>query len=476
MRVKRIAVTELILGAAILMAMTPAAAIVNVAFAPVCLAVALFMFQYQKTDYLKFTLWVWMLSPLLRRIVDYNTVWHENSLIMVAPLLVTLVSGISIFYKNPRVIRHGEVPYVIFILVVFLGFFVGVTSSGLVAGFFALVNWAIPAIFALYILRTQLPAIWIAETLFNVLTRGALVLGAYGAYQFFFLPPWDAAWMTAANLGSIGAAVPGGVRVFGTLNSPGPYAFYMSAGLLALMGSRSSMRWFTAAPAAAGLMLSLVRSAWGGCIVGLLLIIAWSPTKNIVKYLAALVVVATLSIPVVAFSPVGQRFVDRLETIVRLQEDTSFIARQELYLEYSDRLLTTVGGVGLGQSGAAGRLSSDSANSFAIDSGLIEIILLFGVAGLIMIGTIGVIALKSLPDRRSPEAIIAWSIAVSGCTGLLFGNTLVGVQGMLVLPFFALARRCSVAVASERSRLAPVRVEFQSFVQGVSSTTGSRFG
>ncbi|MDF9715016.1 hypothetical protein INN71_12890 [Nocardioides sp. ChNu-153] len=56
-----------------------------------------------------------------------------------------------------------------------------------------------------------------------------LAIAGYGLVQFQFLPSWDRAWMVASNLSSIGAPVPGQVRVFGSLESPGPYALVLGA-------------------------------------------------------------------------------------------------------------------------------------------------------------------------------------------------------------------------------------------------------
>jgi hypothetical protein len=466
MGLDRLITTEWILGIALLAALTPAAAIINVAFAPICAAAALFMLLRQPTNYIKFTLWVWMLTPLVRRVVDYKTTWHESSFVMTAPLLVTAISGVAFFYRGSGKDRNGDVPYFVFIGVVLIGFFIGAVNAGIVAGLFDLLNWTLPAIFAIYVARAPLPAKHIAKTIFTALTWGALIIGAYGAYQYFFLPSWDAAWMITSKLGSIGVPVPREVRVFGPLNSPGPYALYMSAGILALMNSGSRVKWFAAAPAAIGLILSLVRSAWGGCIVGVLLIIAWSPVRKKVRYLMMMGAATIFVAPVVAFSPIGETLANRFESINSLGEDNSFLARQQLYSDYTSNMLSKVGGVGLAHSGIAGQISDDSSSAVSIDSGLLEIFFVFGIAGVFMLAAIAAIVVRSVPDIRSPEAIVAWSIAASGLSCLLFGNSLVGSQGMLVLPFFALAKRCKMALTNEPRLLArtkhaaqyPVRV------------------
>ncbi|MFW6772739.1 hypothetical protein ACOACO_00515 [Nocardioides sp. CPCC 205120] len=104
-----------------------------------------------------------------------------------------------------------------------------------------LVSWALSerSIDALYVavvystcfLAMGTAASGILPNASDAVSRGApwatLALASYGLIQFQFLPSWDRAWMIASDLNSIGAPLPGQVRVFGSLESPGPYALVL---------------------------------------------------------------------------------------------------------------------------------------------------------------------------------------------------------------------------------------------------------
>lgn len=452
MQLERFFRVELVLAVALLAALTPAAAIVNFAFAPICAVMAIALMRSSPTDYISFTYWVWMLTPLIRRVVDDHSAFHETSLVMTAPLLVTGISGLVLFFRSPVRTGAAAIPYFIFVAVVCLGFIVGAVTAGITAALYDFLNWSTPAIFAIYVLRAPLPAGRIADTIFKALIWGGLIVGIYGVYQYFFLPSWDSKWMIASNLRSIGTPVPRQVRVFGTLNSPGPYSSYMAACLLLAMDSRLRWKWFAAVPASLGLMLSLVRSAWGGFVVEILAVISWSAAKKRLRYLYLLGAAAVLIVPVIAVTPVGEALEKRFETLNNLDSDNSFLARRQLYEDFTSQPLARMTGVGLAHSGVAGKQGDLGAEAASIDSGLIEIFFTFGLSGVFMLGAIALIAVRSLPRKQSPASVAAWSVAIGALSSLLFGNSLVGAPGMLVLPFFALALRCAGAARAVRPR------------------------
>src|ERR1700678_2705345 len=56
--------------------------------ASVCLC-GYWLYKRNECYYLSFALWIVMLTPLLRRLVDYKTSYQLQSLVLLAPLLVT---------------------------------------------------------------------------------------------------------------------------------------------------------------------------------------------------------------------------------------------------------------------------------------------------------------------------------------------------------------------------------------------------
>lgn len=70
------------------------------------------------------------------------------------------------------------------------------------------------------------------ELLTRIIPVLGLPVGVYGLIQFFVLPVWDSRWMTASMLTSIGSPEPMQVRVFSTLESPGPAAAYLGLAIV----------------------------------------------------------------------------------------------------------------------------------------------------------------------------------------------------------------------------------------------------
>lgn len=80
----------------------------------------------------------------------------------------------------------------------------------------------------------------VREAVFRTLLICGPIVGVYGLLQFFVLPSWDAAWMVETGLQGIGQPVARQVRVFATLESPGPAALVM--GLWVLLAARELTR------------------------------------------------------------------------------------------------------------------------------------------------------------------------------------------------------------------------------------------
>lgn len=71
----------------------------------------------------------------------------------------------------------------------------------------------------------RVPDVW--PRVVTCLPVAGIALALYGLGQFLILPEWDRAWMVASGLQSIGHATAGEVRVFGTAESPGPFAAFL---------------------------------------------------------------------------------------------------------------------------------------------------------------------------------------------------------------------------------------------------------
>jgi hypothetical protein len=207
--------------------------LMNLAFPPLALLVGLLLYFKRPTTYLGFTLWIWMLTPLIRRMSDFQGGFQAVSILLIAPLAVTAISALSLVRHARQIDARVLLPLFVITAVTVYGFFRGALNGGLAAAALALANWILPVIFAIHVLIMPEAALDKARAMLRAMVFGGAVIGLYGIVQFVLLLPWDSNWMTESGLASIGAPYPFLVRVFSTLNTPGPFAQFVGAASLA---------------------------------------------------------------------------------------------------------------------------------------------------------------------------------------------------------------------------------------------------
>jgi hypothetical protein len=429
----------------LLLGLSPAGRLLNYTFTPAMTAMGLMLLYLRPGNYLAFAMWVWMLTPFYRRLADVHGGYSEASLVMLAPIVVTACSAVGLVSNLRQGSTRAIWPYIGLIGVLIYGFFVGAVQNGLLASVLALLNWGLPILFAIHLLVLPIDDREKARQIMLAMVWGGVVIGAYGLIQYLILPAWDAEWMRGSALQSIGSPIPRMVRVFSTLNSPGPYAQFVAASSLIAVATQSRMRWGSLVLSLVGLLLSLVRAAWGSWALALVMLFVWSNVRQKVVFATTALAAILVITPAIAFSPLGETINARFATLSDTSSDTSYLERVDLYRRFSSTALSSIAGVGLGRTGViSARLSGqspdavDSTNN--IDSGVLEIFYTFGVLGAVFLVMFGSIYVTSWPDRRNPYGVAAMVVAISCAPLVFFGNPLTGASGMLLYPFVALAR------------------------------------
>lgn len=390
---------------------------------------------------LEFALWLWVLGPQVRRMVDWVTVYHEPSLILAAAPLASLVHVTAIRNLRASPLRAAVRPLLVFTAAVGFGFVVGVIRLGLPAAATALLTWAVPVLLGMQLIAIDEDSSEVRASIDRFITWSTLVVGVYGLVQFYLVPPWDAYWMSSVSMGSIGSPVPFEVRVFSTVNAPGPLAMFLVAAVLYLTDSGHRMRVPALVAGVAALALSQVRAAWLAWSVGVLIVlISGRPRARA----TALVALAAISVFLVQTdSPLQEVVASRIEESGEIQEDDSVAARVTTYEE----MLPTLGGDPVGQGvGAERQLAANdgSRRPIAIDSGLLEFGYFLGLpTGLIAISALlfGGFAIARIGLRRGVvrAGVIAGGLSV--IVQLPFGNTVLGVGGVMLFLLWGLAIR-----------------------------------
>jgi O-antigen ligase len=253
--------------------------------------------------------------------------------------------------------------------------------------------------------------------------------------QYLVLPDWDAAWMRDSGIGSVGRPEPLEVRVFGTLNTAGPFGQVMVVLLLIALGTRrisTRVKVLATGLALVAIGLSLVRAAWLALLLAVVLLVVARrlPLARVVGGSVALALLLA-----VAGGPVADAITNRAtETAEAGTQDDSLGDRVAFQASVAPQALRDVVGQGLGSAGIASRLADDQASVVtSFDSGIFETLYTLGsIPGLALLATAATVAVRSFRRalRRSAEEAFLAAPLVGLVAGLVFTNTFAGVYGV----------------------------------------------
>jgi hypothetical protein len=347
------------------------AGIVQLAYIPVTTCVGILLFRYDPPRYVAYSLWLWLLTSFVRRLVDHQLGWHPANPLLAAPLFVSAISGVTLVRHARRLTTRTLVPFLVAAMGIVYGYAVGLARVGPVAASYAMLLWLTPILFGLHLAVHRRCEPTLDAAFARAVLAGVLAVGIYGMYQYVSPPSWDVYWMVNSDMRSIGRPEPYGVRVFGTLNSPAPFAVLMMGGVLLLLADRSKLRWPAVACGFVGLLLSSVRAAWGGWVIGLAgygLHLRGSGRFRLAVILGAL---ALGVVPLLSIAPVATLIERRAETFTDLREDASARARMDFHREMAAAVARNPVGTGLGSTGGAVHLNGDEGLT-DFDSGALE--------------------------------------------------------------------------------------------------------
>ncbi len=417
------------------------AALLQYVYPAAAVTVGALLYVARPSLYLGFVLWMWFVTPFVRRLIDYQSGFSFISVVMLAPFLVTAISAFTLLRYGGLLQQPRYRPIGLVLLGLLYGYLVGVARVGVYGATYDALLWFTPVLLGFHVLVHWKEYPLCRQVVRSTFTWGVLLLGSYGILQFIVLPAWDAHWMIGANMASIGKPVPFGLRIFGTLNAPGPFAVTMVVGLLLLFDGRGLLPRFAAVPGYIALLLTLVRSAWGGWVLAILFLVVRLRGHLRGRLVVVLAAGLLLSLPLlVMYNPITERVQSRAETLSDLGEDGSFQARTNLYRYASATALTNPVGAGMGSVGKAAKASEGAAESF--ESGVLAIPYVLGWPGTLFYG-LGLIllctqALKARAESTDQFAMISASIVFAFSGMMLLGNMLIDIKGVMYWSFLAL--------------------------------------
>ncbi|MDJ0732506.1 MAG: O-antigen ligase family protein [Nostocaceae cyanobacterium] len=417
-----------------------AGSIIRPVFPLTALIVAFFLYLKYPILYLGFTWWIWFLTPLVRRLVDYRSGWVDPNIILLAPFLVTLVTGITLLKHLPKSYRNGGFPFVMAIISVGYGFLVGLIYFDKMLVFRTTLDWITPILFGFHLFVNWREYPQYRQNMQNVFIWGVLLTGIYGVIQYLIAPEWDCFWLIQTRLTTFGDPEPLGIRVWSTMNSPGPFAIVMMAGLVLLFSSQHSLRIFASAAGYLAFLLSMARAAWGGWLIALLSLLTNLKPKLQMRLMLTILIMALCVVPLTTVEPFSEVISDRFETFTNIEKDQSFMDRSENYERNLNVALSTALGNGIGGTWMVdddGKLIQ-----IVLDSGILDTFFALGWFGAIpYLGAI-IILLHNLfqgsEGRSDSFASASRSICIAIFFQLIFSSLMISLAGVVFWGFLGM--------------------------------------
>ena len=402
--------------------------------------VGIVLYRYRPALYLGFVWWLWFLSPLVRRLVDFRVGYDSINPVLLAPLLVTSLTTWSVLRHLPKLTRRSLMALLPIGVSLFYAYPIGLRNSGLGAATYSMLQWLAPIALGFHLAIDAPRYLEYQATTRRVFIWGALLLGVYGVWQFILPPAWDRYWMMNAAMTTIGQPYPLHVRVFSTVNSPTPFGMVMLAGLLMLLETRLVVHILMGVPAYVSFLLSLVRTAWAGWFLGVGIYASYLSSRARMRLITSLGLLV-VGLGGVMATPLGDRIEHRFETFTDLGEDKSLMERQASAGFVIGLILDEPLGEGLGATGSAKRLASGQTITF--DNGLLNLFFSLGwLGGVLYLGgavTVLMGLIRRFEPRGDPIPKVARAVSFATFAALASFNTLVGVSGVLFWGFIGLS-------------------------------------
>jgi hypothetical protein len=305
----------------------------------------------------------------------------------------------------------------------------------------SLLNWLAPVVFGLFVYENRHYYPEFRHAIEKSFLYGVLVLGAYGIYQFFYLPEWDRMWMLNVQMNSFGNADPMKTRAFSTMNAPAIYAAAMACGLLLLLNQKGKLRVLSAAAGFMGLILTMSRASWLSLAAGCIYLLIFMTIRERLRLVTAGLACLGVLIGMAQLPGMKEVVAERMQTFAQPGQDVSLSARivgHETALREIER---EPWGEGIGSTDTLHNTEGDDDFIGPHDSTLLEFLYSLGWIGTLIYG-IGLFLLCVQLFRTgagdsfvlSSKAILAGFLAQ-----FLLNSILLGVLGFMVWTFASMA-------------------------------------
>ncbi len=415
--------------------------ILRFAFPVGCFLVGLLLYWRYPVLYLGFTWWTWFLTPLVARLVDFRSGWDPSRLMIVSSFLVTLITAITFFRYFPKSYRQGGLPFILAFVGVLYGFLIGLINNSPIGAVRALLDWITPIFFGFHVFINWRDYPAYRQNIMRTFTWCVLITGTYGVVQYLIAPAWDCFWIIKTALVTNGKPEPLGIRVFSTMHSPGPFANVILAGLLLLFNSQGVLRIPASVAGYLSFLLSLLRSAWGGWIVGMLTLLTSLKARLQMRLIITMLVMVLCVLPLATVEPFSKIISDRLGTITDIKNDTSYADRSARYNEKLNLALSNVLGNGIGSIYFVNERGV--LEQVVLDSGILDMFFTLGWFGAIpYLGGLALLVInlfRGHEGRNDTFLSAARAIGIAIFSQLWLGSNMLALSGVILWGFFGIA-------------------------------------
>lgn len=343
--------------------------------------------------YVPLVLAIWVLSPEVRRVYDWRTTFHSLSPFSLLPL-ASLVPGFFLLRSQwSRFGVTGRRVMGLWTLAFGYAFMIAYLQHSSLSAIYAAALFVVPLfLYALLSAGSSGEDISVTyERIAKVILWLAVFSSLYGIYQYIAPPAWDVYWAQQANIeGSQGITESFNFRIFGTLNSTGPFAGFLVFAILMNLPRLRLSRWWNGlmlVPCIIALALTSVRAGWLAVAVGIILYLLLSPQRRSTLMSLGTIAVAFALVGAGLLSTVGftngalatNSLTSRVSSLQNLSNDSSVRDREAVTAEALHTGIDEPLGQGIGVVGTSAKLSGGQADS--LDNGYLARFLEMGVPG-----------------------------------------------------------------------------------------------
>ena len=313
-------------------------------------AVGVFLYLRYPSLYVGFVFWMWFLSPLIRRLIDYQSGYFTPGPWTFTALIVTSISFFSFLKEFPKTYHKNNLPFTLCFGALFYALSIGLIQNSIDQAIVNFLAWLCPISFGFYLYANWKYYPQYRKVIQQSFLWGMLILGVYGILQFCLAPQWDRFWLINGSMGSFGQPEPFGIRVMSTMSSPQAFATTMMAGLILLFTNKQNKILFFSTNIIGYLtfLLSQARAAWLAWGVAVLIFISFVRSSTQIKVIIGIALIVLAILPLINMEPLSDIILSRLETLSDAGTDSSLNTRLSAYQNLFNLAITEVTGKGLG--------------------------------------------------------------------------------------------------------------------------------